>query len=112
MNKASLRKFSDRVKSGGLIVFNSSQIDQSPQPAEQVEVLSVPADELAVELGSQKIANMVALGAYLQKRGLFTAEDAAACLKQTLASRYFSMIELNGKALRRGASFAEEAAQT
>jgi 2-oxoglutarate ferredoxin oxidoreductase subunit gamma len=111
MNKASLRKFADRAKSGGLIVFNSSQIDQGPQPADPVEVVAVPADELAVELGNQKVANMVALGAYLRKRGLLSADEAAACLKQTLASRYFSMIELNAKALRQGARFAEEATQ-
>jgi len=108
MNKASLNKFANRVKRGGLLVMNSSLIDEdlSGKLDDTIEVLAVPADELAVELGNQKVANMVALGAYLQSKGLFGADAAAQALPQVLAGRHHNTLPVNIQALRKGAEFA------
>jgi len=110
MNKASLNKFGPRLKNGGLLIMNSSLIDTEPQLDDSIEIIPVPADELAVELGSQKSANMIALGAYLQKRsatGGLTADGAAQALPDVLAERYHKTLPVNTKALRRGAEFAK-----
>jgi len=107
MNKASLNKFAPRLKNGGLLIINSSLIDTEPQLDDSIEIIPVPADDLAVELGSQKSANMVALGVYLQKRGQFTADDAAQALPNVLAKRYHKTLPVNTQALRRGAEFAK-----
>ena len=106
MNKASLNKFAPRLKDGGLLVMNSSLIDSEPELADTIEILKVPASELAVELDNPKAANMVALGAYLQRRGLFSADSAANCLGDVLAKRYHQTLSVNTKALRRGTKFA------
>ena len=108
LNKASLNKFAPRLKKGGLLIMNSSLIDTKPELDGSIEVLSIPADELAVELGSKKAANMVALGAYLQKRNLFGAEAAARALPDVLAKRYHKTLPLNTEALRKGAEFAKQ----
>jgi 2-oxoglutarate ferredoxin oxidoreductase subunit gamma len=107
MNKASLNKFAPRVKGGGLVILNSSLIDIEPEVDETIDVLAVPADEIAVELGNQKCANMVAMGAYLQKRGLFGPDAAAVCLADVLAARYHKTLPVNSEALQRGAEFAK-----
>ena len=107
MNKASLNKFAPRLKSGGLLVMNSSLIDSKPELDDTIDIIAVPADELAVELGNQKAANMVALGAYLQKRGNLSPEAAAQALPDVLAKRYHQTLPLNTEALRRGAEFAK-----
>ena len=86
MNKASLNKFAPRVKVGGLLIMNSSLIDSEPEVDDTIDVLAVPADEIALELGNKKFANMVAMGAYLQKRNLFGPDAAAACLADVLAA--------------------------
>lgn len=106
LNKASLRKFAPRLKNGGLLIMNSSLIDVEPQVDGSIEVVSVPADELAVELGSPKSANMVALGAYLQKRGYLTPEAAAQALPDVLAKRYHQTLPVNINALHAGADYA------
>ncbi len=103
MNKASLDKFTPRLQKGGLLVMNSSLIDTEPQVDDTICVLAVLADEIAVELGNPKVANMVALGAYLQKRGLFGADIAAKCLPQTIAKRYHHTLQVNTEALHKGA---------
>ncbi|MBA7476074.1 hypothetical protein ES707_11449 [subsurface metagenome] len=107
LNKASLNKFGPRLKNNGLLIMNSSLIDTEPQLDDSIEIITIPADELAVELGSPKSANMVAMGAYLQKRGQFTAEEAAQALPEVLARRYHKTLPVNTEALRRGAEFAK-----
>ena len=107
LNKASLNKFGPRLKNNGLLIMNSSLIDTEPNLDDSIEIIPVPADELAIELGSPKSANMVALGAYLQKRGQFAAEEAAQALPEVLARRYHKTLPVNTEALRRGAEFAK-----
>ena len=107
MNKASINKFASRVKKNGLIVFNSSLIDEYPELDDSIETVSVPADDLAVELGNPRVANMVMLGAYLQKKGYLSTDAAAQSLPDVLAKRYHKTIPTNTEALRRGAGFAD-----
>jgi 2-oxoglutarate ferredoxin oxidoreductase subunit gamma len=107
MNKASLEKFAPRIKSPGLIVYNSSLISQEPKLDEKIETLPIPADDIAKEIGSPRSANMVALGAYLQRRQIFSYAHAADCVKDVLAKRYHNTLTVNAEALKRGAQFAE-----
>ena len=107
MNKASLNKFAPRLKDGGLLVMNSSLIDEQPQLTDTIEILAVPANDLAVELGSLRSANMVAMGAYLQSKGIFSTDAAARCLPDVLARRYHRTLPVNTEALRRGTEFAK-----
>jgi 2-oxoglutarate ferredoxin oxidoreductase subunit gamma len=112
MNKASLNKFAPRLKDGGLLVMNRSLIDGEPELSDTIDVLKVPANDLAVELGNVKAANMVALGAYLQRRGILSADGAADCLADVLAKRYHKTLPVNTEALRRGAEFAKSKGAT
>jgi len=107
LNKASLNKFGPRLKNGGLLIMNSSLIDTEPQLDDSIEIIAIPADKLAVELGGQKAANMVALGAYLQRRGYLTPDAAAKALPGVLAKRYHKTLPLNIEALRKGGEFAK-----
>ncbi len=109
MNKASLNKFGPAIKSGGLLVTNSSLIEEKPRLPRTIDVLEVPADKLAIELGNSKVANMVALGAYLQRRGIFSPGEAADCLAETIAKWYHQTLKVNAEALHRGAEFAKNA---
>ena len=112
MNKASLHKFGQRLKKGGLLIMNSSLIDETPDLDDSIEIVSIPADEIAVELGNKKAANMVAMGAYLQKRGHLKIETAAKALPETIAKRYHNTLPINTEALNRGAEFASHTSQT
>jgi 2-oxoglutarate ferredoxin oxidoreductase subunit gamma len=106
LNVASFAKFTPQLRPGGLLVMNSSLIAEAPG-RDDLDVLAIPADQLAQEVGSPRSANMVALGAYLGCRGI-DAEAAAACLSDVLAERYHQTIPANAEALRRGAAFARQ----
>ena len=105
MNNASINKFAPKLRSGGLLLFNSSLAEGEPRVGEGIEVVGIPADEIAVELNSPKSANMVILGAYLQKRGHLSPSDAAKALSDVLASRHHDLLAANANAIRRGAEF-------
>jgi len=107
MNKASLDKFAPQLKENGLLIYNSSLISDIPELKRGIDVLAVPADEIAVRLGNQKAANMVALGAYLGARELFGVEAAAAALPEVLSQRYHKTIPVNINALQAGADLAQ-----
>ncbi|MFA5553937.1 MAG: 2-oxoacid:acceptor oxidoreductase family protein [Phycisphaerae bacterium] len=109
MNKASVEKFAARVKKNGLIVYNSSLINAAPAVDSSIKLLAMPADDLAVELGNIKIANMVILGAYLQTKNIISCDTAAESLSAVLAKRYHKTIPLNTAALQKGAEFAKKA---
>jgi len=106
MNNASYHKFAPRIKPGGLLVLNSSKVPDKPQ-RDDIEVLAIPVDDIAIELNNPRSANMVALGAYLQKRGLIDPETAASCLENVLAPRHHQTIPANQQAIRRGAEFVK-----
>ena len=64
LNLPSLDKFEDAVRPGGVIVINTSLVTRMPRRTD-VTVIAVAANELAVQSGTAKAANMVALGALL-----------------------------------------------
>ena len=105
MNKASLDKFGPRIRENGLLVLNSSLIDSAADFGKDLRLVRVPADDIACELGNPKTANMVILGAYLEKSGLLSWKDAAETLQQVLSRRYHKLIPLNTEAMKLGAEF-------
>lgn len=64
MNGPSLKKFLPTLKEGGNLFINSSivtdQIDRS-----DVKVVKAPVTELALEIGSAKVLNVIMLGVYV-----------------------------------------------
>lgn len=107
MNKASLSKFGPRIKENGLLVLNSSLAQINGGLNKTIKVVKVPADEIAIGLGNVKVANMVALGAYLQISGIFDIDTLAKCLKDVLAKHYHNTLPINTEAIRKGAEFVE-----
>ncbi|MGZ8847946.1 MAG: 2-oxoacid:acceptor oxidoreductase family protein, partial [Pyrinomonadaceae bacterium] len=105
MNKPSLDKFEPEVVSGGLIVYDSSLIDRLPARGD-VEVLALPATEMADKLGSGKSANMVVLGALLGKTNLLE-KDAVVEAMRAMTKRA-ELLEVNVRAIDAGFQFARE----
>ena len=76
MNNPSLETFEPKLKNGGLLFVDSSLVTRKVE-RKDVEVVAVPADDIAAEVGERRTANMVMLGAYVAKMGVITKEDIA-----------------------------------
>ncbi len=104
MNRPSLDRFEPDVKKGGLIIFNSSLIDRRPQRAD-VEVIAIPATEIADNLGNTRVANMVVLGSYIAKTGILTKEAVISTFPIFIKRR--DLIPLNEEAVQKGIDWVE-----
>lgn len=104
MNAPSLDRFEPTVAPGGLIVYNSTLIQQKPK-RDDVKVVAVPANEIADELGNARVANMVLLGAFIEATGLIDIASVQESLKQVLSERHHHLIPLNMQALERGRAY-------
>jgi 2-oxoglutarate ferredoxin oxidoreductase subunit gamma len=102
MNEPSLAKFEPTVKPGGRIFVNTSLVASRPKRTD-VEVIEVPANELAEELGSIKCANMVMLGAYARKTGAVKIETLKNNIKKVYPRAKDILVEMNKKAIDKGA---------
>ena len=105
MNSPSLEKFGPKVKTGGLLVVNASLVPDDLVRLRGIECLMVPSRELALEVGNERLANMVVLGAAVQKAGVVSLSSLKTALYPALDQRYHKMIKMNQAALERGAQF-------
>ena len=102
MNGPSLVKFGPLVREGGLLIWNSS-LCEAPAPRDNVELLAVPANEIAEAAGSYKAANMAVLGALLARRPALTSLAAVeAALERAVSARHRELNDVNRKALKKG----------
>jgi len=101
MNRPSQDKFAPKVKEGGLVVTNSSLIDAEIE-RDDIDVIKVPANEMANELGSSRIANMVMLGAYLARKETVSLDTVKDSLENVLPKRHHDLIPMNKDALDSG----------
>ena len=102
MNRPSLERFGPDVKPGGSVIINTSLITIRTD-RDDVEETLVPANDIAIELGVPKAANMVILGAYVAKTGIVSLDSIKAFVKKTFAAKPH-LIEKNYTCLDRGAA--------
>ena len=102
MNGPSLDKFEPVVKPGGWIFYNTSLIDREVE-RDDVQVVKVPANEIAEEVGSARSANMVMLGAFAEKVGVVKVDTLIDALDVMLHGKGDKIMGLNREAMKRGA---------
>jgi 2-oxoglutarate ferredoxin oxidoreductase subunit gamma len=105
MNLPSLIKYEPQVLPKGLLVINTSLIDFKEASRKDVELLPVPVNEIAIENGNPKLANMVALGAFVEKTKWVRMNSLFDSFKKVLDERYHHLIPHNIKAIEIGAEF-------
>ena len=101
MNKPSLAKFQPKLKKDGLCLVNSSLV-VNEKYRNGVQVFQVPANDLALQLGNLKVANMIMLGAYIELTKIFTIDDIVEVLKHKFTGEKAKLIDINRQALEVG----------
>lgn len=98
MNLPSLLKFEPMVRPGGLLIVNSSLVPEKAK-RDDIRVLYVPANDKAAELGSDKAANMVILGAILRETGVVAKETIQEEMRHMFSGRKEKYLAMNLAAL-------------
>lgn len=104
MNNPSLTKYEGTIKRGGIIFLNSSLVDRDPT-RDDLEIVRIPLNDLARELGSDRTINMIMLGAFVTKTNMTSLESIMNGLTEIVKGKKASVMKLNRKGLDRGAEF-------
>ena len=102
MNLPSLDKFEPTVKSGGIIICDSTLIERKVQ-RDDVTVYYVDATRLADENGLKGLANMIIMGKLLSVVDEYTEQGIEKTLAKVIPAKKASMLDFNRKALSLGA---------
>ena len=105
LNEPSLSKFQPRLSADGVQIVNASLVAENLLDAAKRTVY-IPVNDLAHELGNVKMANMVALGAWLKATGALPLNVMQEALNRVVSAHYAKLISANAKALEQGYNFA------
>ena len=105
LNEPSLSKFQPRMSADGVQIVNASLVAENLLDAAKRTVY-IPVNDMAHELGNVKMANMVALGAWLKATGALPLNVVQEALNRVVSAHYAKLISANAKALEQGYNFA------
>jgi 2-oxoglutarate ferredoxin oxidoreductase subunit gamma len=100
LNDVSLKKYLPMVKAGGIVIVNTS-ICRDKVQRDDVEVCYVAANDIAREIGNEKVANLVIIGAYISKAKTITEDQMWEAVKVKLGKKK-DLLEMNRAALKKG----------
>ena len=105
LNEPSLSKFQPRLSADGVQIVNASLVAENLLDTAKRTVY-IPVNDMAHELGNVKMANMVALGAWLKATGALPLNVVQEALNRVVSAHYAKLISANAKALEQGYNFA------
>jgi 2-oxoglutarate ferredoxin oxidoreductase subunit gamma len=109
MNLPSLEKFESRVRTGGVIVVNTSLIKRAPARDDCI-VVSVDARQLATEMGSERAQNLVMLGAYMGATDVLPCASVEAAIRDEFTGKKARFVPQSLAAFRAGVEFGRASA--
>jgi 2-oxoglutarate ferredoxin oxidoreductase subunit gamma len=104
MNTPSLMKFEGGVKSGGTVFLNSDLVDLRPKRRD-IQVVAIPVNSIAERLGNARGANMVMIGALVQKTGLVSLKSVIKSVRSIFETKGSKVHKMNTLAIKEGAAF-------
>ena len=107
MNDSSLQKFLYKLVPGGILFINSSAVKE-PEGRDDIHVVKVPATEIAMELGSLKVLNIIMLGAYIGYTGAIEEDLMLEGIMEKLGKKP-ALIQVNREAFARGLAIGKAA---
>ena len=100
MNQPSMMRFQHQLQSGGMFFLNSSLIDAEVMRG-GIEVVKVPANTIAEQMGNPRSANMVMLGAFIGKSELVKLDTIFEVVEEAFKKKG-KLVAVNKEALLAG----------
>lgn len=106
LDTIALTTYQDQVAPGGLLIINSSLISEDLVTRDDIDVIALRCNEEAVAVGSPKLANMIALGAFISRIDFITFGEIESAMADVIPERLRKHIPGNISAIRRGMELA------
>ena len=101
LNQPSLAKFENKVKPGGILIYDGYGICTPPK-RKDINVYRIDAMDTAATMNNVKSFNMIVLGGLLKVVPIVNTENILQALRDTLPTRHHHLIPMNEEALRKG----------
>ena len=103
LNGPSFERFESKIKPGGIMIVNSSLVKNKPS-RNDITYKFVPMTDIAHKSGHEKMANIVALGAFIKALPVVKRESIISVMKSKLTGKKAEMLDGNIQALEEGFS--------
>jgi len=101
MNQPSFTKFKDAVKPGGVLLYNSDLIKLGEVRAD-IKIIAISANTIAAEVGSDRVGNIVMLGALVKASGIVGDKSCEDVIKEHLGAKRPDLLPINLTAYEKG----------
>ncbi|MDL2225322.1 2-oxoacid:acceptor oxidoreductase family protein [Eubacteriales bacterium OttesenSCG-928-M02] len=106
MNQPSYAKYAPMVEVGGTVYVNSSLIEMDGAEGD-AQVVTVPCNEVAHQVGNARTANMAMLGAFIADTGILPQASITEALKKIFGERRAHLMPVNEEAMAKGGEMME-----
>lgn len=107
LNLPSFDKYEELLAPGGTLVVNQSMVDRGAKRT-NINIIFVPCNEIAEEIGNKRLLNMVAVGALLTVLPELSVKDVEKALENHLPAKHKHLLPKNYEALKRGYEAAQK----
>lgn len=101
MNQPSVERFGPAVREGGFLLINQDMVPIQWERAGRT-TLYLPANGMARELGNERCANVVMLGALLATSDVLSFAPVDEAIRAVIGAKKANVVDVNLKALRAG----------
>ena len=101
LNQPSLDKFEEKVKPGGILIYDGYGII-NPPTRKDINVYRIDAMDKAAEMQNSKVFNMIVLGGLLKECPVVSTDGISKALFKSLPERHHPLIPLNMQAVDEG----------
>ena len=101
LNQASFDKFLPKIKTGGVIIANSTLVKNS-KTRDDIKYVFAPITQMAQAEGNPKMANILALGLLASSSKLISLDYLQKALENVIPPHRKNLLPLNFKALKIG----------
>ena len=98
-------KFIDELEPGGLLIYDSALVTSKIE-RDDITAVGIPAGDIALEVGSPKVANVIINGVIIGLMGIVSQETFQQSLDLKFAKKSEEVRALNRKALQAGIDYA------
>jgi 2-oxoglutarate ferredoxin oxidoreductase subunit gamma len=100
MNQPSMISFISRLEPGGQLLYNADLVDFVPERGD-IEMFAAPANRIARDMGNERSANMIMLGALIKMTTIIKVETIFSSIEMMMGSKK-KLVESSVNAVRAG----------
>ncbi len=101
LNQPSIEKFGPSIRPGGVLIYDAGMCPAGCKRTD-ITILSAPLTEIAQEIGSLRVLNMIAIGMVIGKTNVIKYETMEEDLTSFLKAKDPELLEINLIAIKKG----------